>query len=279
MTTGNAFDLSAFEAAVQRDADVLGVLYTGSLGRGTADRYSDLDIECWVTDRAYKDSVAFIARLMGLLGTVHFIHDKWEGVSMSGFVGPEWQRAEIALRRENEVVQEAKYATARIVKDVDGRLARMLTQLPTETTTATWRQAKAAIEEAIDDQIFVSLHNARGAVWSAMGTASGHCSGLYTLLALLRGRESFGFRYVEQLLSPEEQELLTASWPRAPDRDEVRRAARALWEWTRHVWREAERALGRSLAIELDEAELLPAVERIYSLPTETIRAPDGHHD
>src|SRR5262249_1938415 len=63
-----------------------------------------------------------------------------------------------------------------------------------------------------------------------------------------------GFRYVEALLSPEEQVLLTAAWPASPTRDEVRRAARALWDWTRHVWREAERVLGRPLAIDLDEA-------------------------
>jgi hypothetical protein len=276
--TGNAFDLSPFEAAVQHDADVLGVLYTGSLGHGTADRYSDLDIECWVTHRAYEDSVAVIGRLMGSLGTVHFIYDRWKGVSMTGFVGPDWQRAEIALRREDEVVQEAKYATARIVKDVDGRLAQMLAQIPPETITASWDQAKAVIEEAIDDQIFVSLHNARGAVWSAMGTASYHCSELYTLLALFRGRRSYGFRYVEQLLSAEEEELLRETWLRGPDRDEVRRAVRALWEWTRYVWREAERTLGRSLEIQLDEAGLLAAIERIYSLPNENERAPDERH-
>jgi len=277
--TGNNFDLRTLEAAVQRDADVLGVLYTGSLGRGTADRYSDLDIECWVRERAYEDSVAVIGRLMASLGTVHFMYDRWKGVSMTGFVGPDWQRTDIGLRQVGEMVHEAKYASARIVKDVDGRLVRMLAQLPFESITASWDHAKAAIEEAIDDQIFVSLHNARGAVWSAMGGVSGQGAVVYTLLALLRGRESFGFRYVEQLLSAEELELLTEAWPREATREEVRRSSRALWEWTRHVWREAERTLGRSLEIQLDEARLLAAVERIYALSAETDRPPNGHHD
>ncbi len=40
-----SFQLQDFEAAVLADGDVLGMLYSGSLGRGTADSYSDLDID------------------------------------------------------------------------------------------------------------------------------------------------------------------------------------------------------------------------------------------
>ena len=42
--------LAAFEATVQAHPEVLGALYTGSLGRGTFDRFSDLDIDLWVPD-------------------------------------------------------------------------------------------------------------------------------------------------------------------------------------------------------------------------------------
>jgi hypothetical protein len=86
----------------------------------------------------------------------------------------------------------------------------------------------------------------------------------YAFLAQLRGRRSYGLRYVETLLAPEEEALLKAAWPAAPAREEVRRAARALWVWTRHVWAEAERVLEARLEITLDEAALLAAVDRIY---------------
>jgi hypothetical protein len=59
--------------------------------------------------------------------------------------------------------------------------------------------------------------------------------------------------------------LLTAAWPAAPEREEVRRAARALWVWTRHVWAQAERALEARLELTLDEAALPGAVDRIYA--------------
>ena len=58
---------------------------------------------------------------------------------------------------------------------------------------------------------------------------------------------------------------MRAAWPHAPDQAEVRRAARALWEWTRVVWEEAERLLMHPVTIEVDELRLLEAVDQIYT--------------
>jgi hypothetical protein len=269
MATGSDFPLDSFETAITKDPDILGVLYTGSLGGGTADRYSDLDIELWVTDRAFADAATLLPRLLGYLGTVQFVYFRGEEASfVTGFVGPDWQRVDLKLHRQSETAPAASYATSRIVKDVEGSLARLVAQAPRATIRASWDQARAGIEEAIDSQIYLSLHNARGAVWSAMGEVSYHCAELYTLLALLRGHGSFGFRFVEQLLSPAEGAMLSDAWPSHADREEVRRAARALWSWTRHVWHESELTLGRPLELSIDEAGFLAAVDRIYSLHT-----------
>src|SRR5947209_1941744 len=168
--TGNDFDLSAFEAAILRDPDVLGVLYTGSLGRGTADRYSDLDIECWVSAQTYAAAATVIPRLMGYLGVVHFVYERHEDASfMTGFVGPDWQRVDLELHRHSDTVQMASNTSARVVKDIDGSLARMLAQAVTEPTTASSIQARAVVAGAIDSQIYLSLHNAHGSVWSCLG--------------------------------------------------------------------------------------------------------------
>jgi len=101
-----------------------------------------------------------------------------------------------------------------------------------------------------------------------MGEVTFQGTDLYMLLARLRGRESFGFRYVEHLLSSSERALLTQAWPTAPTREEVRRAAHGLWAWTTYVWREAETVLGRSLEVSVDETGLRAAVERIYQQET-----------
>lgn len=256
--------LRPFEAAARAAPEVLGVLYTGSLGRGTCDRFSDLDIVVWTTDDAVEQGQARVRQVMAWLGEVHFTYRRGEAFA-TGFVGPEWRRVDLYLKRQAELPPDPEYAGARVVKDTGDFLAQLVAESPAAVVTVTWEQARAALEDAIDSQVYLALHNARGAVWSAMGEISYRCTELYTLLAALRGRRTHGFRAVEALLSPGEQSLLTAAWPAAPTRDEVRRAARALWDWSRHVWREAERILGRPLEIAVDEAGLLAAVDRIYT--------------
>src|SRR5215211_4134488 len=134
-----------------------------------------------------------------------------------------------------------------VAKDTDGMLARMATACTPEQIVETVESAADVIHGAISDQLFLARHNARGAVWSARGNISGWCIQIYELLGRLRGRRTYGFRYAEELLTPEEQALLSAAWPREPAREENRRAARALWAWTQHVWREAERTLDQPL--------------------------------
>jgi hypothetical protein len=256
--------LQSFEAALQAHAEVLGALYTGSLGRGSSDRFSDLDIDVWAPDAWLEEGPARLRELMGWLGEVQFLYGGGEG-SATGFVGADWRRVDLALIGQAGLKPDPHYAGARVVKDMEGVLARLVAESQPEVVTATKDQARVLIEEAIDSQIYLALHNARGAVWSALGEVSHRCTTLYCFLGQFRGRLTYGFRYVSELLSPEEQALMTAAWPAAPTRDEVRRAARALWSWTRHVWAEAERAIGSPLEIAIDEAGLLAAVDRIYS--------------
>jgi hypothetical protein len=256
--------LRPFEAAARVALEVLGVLYTGSLGRGTCDRFSDLDIVVWTTDDVVEQGQARVREVMGWLGEVQFAYTRGEAFA-TGFVGPEWRRVDLYLKRQSELTPDPEYAGARVVKDTGGFLAQLVAQWPADVVNVTWEHARAALEDAIDSQVYLALHNARGAVWSAMGEISYRCTELYALLAAMRGRRTYGLRAVEALLSPGEQALLTAAWPAAPTRDEVRRAARALWDWSRHVWREAERILGRPLEIAVDEAGLLAAVNQIYT--------------
>ncbi|MEJ7901860.1 MAG: hypothetical protein WKF63_08415 [Thermomicrobiales bacterium] len=58
--------------------------------------------------------------------------------------------------------------------------------------------------------------------------------------------------------------MFVAAWPRGATQNENRRAARGLWEWTKFVWREAERVIGQPLSIEVDEVDLLAAIDGMY---------------
>jgi predicted nucleotidyltransferase len=255
--------LGRFEAAVLSDPSVLGVLYTGSLGRGTADRFSDLDLEVWLADEAFADLPSKTRALHDVLGTIELFEVRNPGFSQSN-VRPDWRRVDLHVRRRDDTEPRHEFADARIVKDFDGTLARLVAASVPEDVTPTWEEARATIMGAIGEQTYIAANNARDATWEAMASVPPHVAQLYEVLARLRGRRSYGFRYAELLLSPAELRLMRAAWPATPTTDEVRRAARALWTWTSYVWAEIERGLGRALEITLDEVSLLAAVDALY---------------
>src|SRR4051794_11359679 len=139
---------STFEAIALQHPEVLGVLYTGSLGRGSFDRFSDFDIEVWVPDAWLDDGPARIRELMGWLGPVHFAYDRGPAFA-TGFVGTDWRRADLSLKRRSELNPGPEFAGAQVVKDTDGVLARLVAESQLEVVSAGFDQARAAIEEAI----------------------------------------------------------------------------------------------------------------------------------
>ncbi len=262
--------LERFEAAVLSDPSVLGVLYTGSLGRGTADRYSDLDLEVWIAANA--DLPTRTRDLLAVLGTIEWSQSHDPGFTQAN-VGPDWRRVDLQLRMRDDTEPRHDFAGARIVKDFDGTLARLVAASVPEDVTPTWEEVRAAILGATGEQIYIAANNARGVSWEAMSSIPYQMAQLYELLARMRGRRSYGLRYAESLLSPAEQQLMQAVWPAAATRAEVRRAARALWRWTRYVRAEVERGLGRPLEMTVDEASLLAAVDALYDPQTPSRRS------
>ena len=184
-------------------------------------------------------------------------------------VGPAWTRVLTRTTRRCDhranLQPSYRYAGATVIKDTGGTLAQFVAACTPEQFVETVASATAVIHDALGEQLYLARHNARGSLWSAMGELPQYCAHTYELLGRLRGRRTYGFRYVEELLTPDEQALLTAAWPREPTREENRRAARALWAWTKHVWREAERVIGQPLDLEVDEAGMLTAIDRMYT--------------
>jgi hypothetical protein len=249
------------------DPSVLGVLYTGSLGRGTTDRYSDLDLEVWLTDDAFADLPGKTRELLAVLGPIRDSMPREPAFTQAN-VGPDWRRVDLHLRMRDETTPRHDFAGARIVKDFDGTLARLVAASVPEDVVPTWEEARETIFLAIGEQIYIADNNARGASWEAMGSVHHQLWMLYELLARFRGRRTYGFRYLESLLSAAEQDLMRAAYPAAPTRAEVRRTARELWTWTRYVWNEAERSLGRPLDVTIDHEDLLAAVDAKYGPAT-----------
>jgi hypothetical protein len=262
---GGHFPLAAFEQRILADPDVLGMLYTGSLGRREPDCYSDLDIELWLRDEALAQP-GRIAHYLGWLGQVQFVSvtPHAGGVACNAYVGVDWQRVELDIQGPPEGTPHPYFHRATVIKDTDARLASLVTASGPPTATPTRDAARKVLEEAIYHLGFVTMQNIRGSHHHAMSNLCELANNVYTLLCQLRGREGYAERFVERFLSPDELALLYAAWPASPERAAIRHAARGLWAWTRYVWTQAEQVLGEDLGIALDTAVFLEAIERPY---------------
>jgi hypothetical protein len=262
---GVHFPLADFELRIIADPDVLGMMYNGSLGRGEADCYSDLDISLWVRDEVLVQPER-IEHYLSLLGEIQFVN--WSrheyGLSSNCFVGPNWQRVELDIQGPPEHTPHPYFHRATVVKDMDGRLSSLVAASGPPTAESTRDAARKVIEDAIYHTGFVTMQNIRGSHYHAMSNLCELANSVYTLLVQLRGREGWAERFVERFLSEDELVLLYAAWPTGPERKAVRRAVRGLWEWTRYVWAQAEQMLGEELGITLDTVAFLEAIERPY---------------
>src|SRR5215470_8665097 len=103
MATGKDFPMMEFEQTIAADPAILGAFYTGSQGRGTMDRYSDLDLMVWVTSEAYAEGRSKIAALLATLGEVRSQFPRQPTSSTTALVGPNWQRVDLDLFREEDL--------------------------------------------------------------------------------------------------------------------------------------------------------------------------------
>ena len=246
---------------MQADPAVLAALYTGSLAAGTADAFSDLDIEL-VLSPAVADPRAHVEQLAEEFGRPRFRY--WRDALLTAFAGASWQRIDLRYTPQCELAPNPRLAGARAWKDATGEAATAVTLSSAPRPAIAPADARHELSLAVDTQIYAALHIARGALWSAQGELTHRLQSLYALLARLRGVEPFGFRRVETLLAAAERKRLERAWPRAARRPELRRAARALWAWTTYVRSDAAARLGADPGPEVDAAALLRAVERIH---------------
>lgn len=260
--TGAAFPRARFERALSEDGELRAALYTGSLGTGAADAFSDLDVELALAPGC-ADPRTRVESLCAALGPIQFGY--WRDRLYTGFVGVSWQRVDLRLLSERELRPDPRFAGARILVDRDGHAAEVVAASRPEAVRVNREEAREELACAIDTQIYAALHTARGALFSAQGELAHRAQRLYALLARLRGREVFGFRGAEAVLDRRERGLLERAWPRAPRRAELRRAARALWRFTELARGRVGEALGNDAVPRIDAAALLRAVDAIHA--------------
>src|SRR5262249_53148930 len=158
-------------------------------GRRTADRFSDLDIEVWVTDAAYAEVGTVVREILSSLGAIQFLYSREAGDSVYSvaFFGTEWQPIDLAVHRQTVERDLPSSSQVQVIKDTTHHLEGMQAQASAQTVEITLEQARTKIEDAIDSYIYLNRANARGDGWYALGKVTACAGELYTLLAALRG--------------------------------------------------------------------------------------------
>src|SRR5262245_31243344 len=183
---GVHFLLAEFEQRILADPEVLGMMYNGSLGRGEADRCSDLDISLWLRDEALTKPER-IEHYVGWLGELQFV--SWSrhenGLSSNCYIGPNWQRVELDIEGTCENTPHPYFHRATVVKDTDGRLASLVAASGPPTAKLSREAARKVIEEAIYEIGSITMQNIRGSHHRAMSALCEYANRLYTLLVQL----------------------------------------------------------------------------------------------
>ena len=262
MPTGRHFPIEDFVRAARADPSLVGLVHTGSVGHGGGDGYSDLDFEL-VYEASIPTARQRALELCAALGELRFSY--WRGGLATAFVGASWQRIDLHPQRKEDFAPAPSLAGARVLVDRDGSIAEVVGRSRAAAPSIEAHDARRELACAVDTQIYVALHAARGALWSAMGELTFRLAELHHVLAALRGVEAFGFRHAEAVLRANERAEFERAWPREPNVDELRRAARALWSFTRLVCAAVEAQLGAEAVPSVSEPELLAAVDAIYA--------------
>ena len=203
MAIPSPLSLDNFEYAIQADPEVLGVFYFGSLGRGTATEGSDLDIYLWFSADVPAPVDGKLRQLLGTFGTFRWLHLD-EG---RGYVEPDWIQIDFEFGHGDQIDEPCdRFVGGTVIKDTDGRLARLVAGSTAEVPAETVESARPIISEAIGDQPFMARHNARGSVWSATGDISSLAMKTYELLGRLAGSARTAFAMSRNCSRP-------TSWP------------------------------------------------------------------
>ena len=257
--------MSRLEDAIIPRPEIIGALYSGSIGRGDYDEHSDIDLYTVVKDEDYDKIFPQMPAWMAEVGEIKYRINRSHCNSWVFFIDDDWAKVDVAVYKRSELKPKFEYRGIKIVKDHEGLLAevqKLSIDLPSDIPK---NHFHGWLNECRDGQIYTARHCARGWIMSAVGEAAYEGEQLFYLLLKLRGTpEQYGFRDAENILSDKEFQMLLATRPKEATILAVREGMKAVWKLLKHVETEYERVVGEPVGIKCDDEELLAVAEKIY---------------
>lgn len=261
----NDLNLSDFEDSIQKNKDILGVMYTGSVGKSFGDKFSDLDIELVVNKKFLFDSkknIRILLKKIGEIKLLYFLDDK----NVKSLVN-DYQKVDFKLHTRDSLVPREKYNKIKIIKDTKNLLTNFNNKSKSCKTKVSKEFIEGEFKEAIITQIVVANRCGRGWKWSAMAWVNFRVERLFVDLMKIRGKLQFGFANVKNLLDKKEIKMLKDSYCKEPSNKEIERSLKSLWKFTKYVFGEYEKKSEKKL-FSIDEKSFL---NKVSSLLKESI--------
>jgi predicted nucleotidyltransferase len=241
-----------FVEACAADARIVAALVGGSIARGEADEYSDIDLCLIATDEAYEVVLAERANLIAKLGEPLFLEDfELDGIAF--FILPDGTEVELFFERENGL-HEIHTGPFRVLLDKKGILAGAEFPGPEPGRADQVDQLRRILSWFWHDLSHLIAALGRGQLWWASGQLEAlraYCINLARIEQNAEAQEE-AYEKLDQAISTTQLSALRATFgPMEPDA--MLRAALDILAFYRERAPVVAQAYGLTYPVELDQ--------------------------
>jgi predicted nucleotidyltransferase len=257
--------LKEFEEYLKKIPKIIAVLYTGSTASKKWDKYSDIDIDVVVEDKDYENVVKMLPKLLSWWGKIKLINHYKGSDEKYAFVGEDYFKVEIDPIKKSEIKPSWKVKNIRIAYDKEGTLTKAFKKSQKEKRPKfNIQEFTHLLLETRSNLIYIAAHSARGQKFSGCGEITTVRWDLFYLLSRLKGLEGYELmRGAEKLLCEKEWKLWKDSDCKSYDKQELKRASNANWEFMKYIEKKCEKKTGKKLNLKCDDKEILKRIGKI----------------
>jgi len=250
--------LKQFTEKLKKIPEIIAVYYAGSLGGGTMDKYSDLDIDIVVKDKDYKKITKKIKKLSSFFGEIKLYYP------FAAYVENDYLKVELEPIKKSSLKPDFFLKHVKIIFDREGTLTKLYKKAQRAKIKINHGNTVDTFKTLIDDQIYTARHTARGWKFDAMEEANWHSKELFLLLARLKGYDQWGLRRAEEILSKNELKMFKNTVCTSPKTQNIKKSMKANWKFMKYVKDQYEKKTNKKIDLKVNEKEILRIVDKIY---------------
>jgi len=246
---------------------VLGAFYCGSVGTGTYDHYSDIDLALVVADEDQKSFFRKVPKILQQsVGLKSAVNEAGQDAEWCCLITDEYIGLDLPVFKKSDLIPSHKFADIKILKDHHGLLRRFQRRCAAARCRIDPKKFLNDMQDIMDDQLYLARAVMKGRLVEAMSECTRVGEELFHWLVKVKGikYQPPSLRDADKILTKQELSILLKTRPKGPARSDIRAAAKALWRFTLHVVKEYEYVTGKKFPPSYNHREFLDLVNDIY---------------